>query len=50
MRWEYIDLAELQPRDPMDKVAAEAETKKLVVLLGFEVAQAKQKPINNIIM
>ena len=34
----------------MEKVPGESETQKLVVLPGFEVAQAKQKPINNIIV
>ncbi len=50
LRWEFIDLVELRPKNPMEKVPRESETQKLVVLPGFEVAQEKQKPINNIII
>lgn len=49
LRWDFIDMAELQARNPMEK-PAEAETQRLVVLPGFEVSQARQKPINNIIV
>lgn len=48
-RWEFIDLGELRPRNPLDKVPQESDTQRLVVLPGFEVAQAKQKPIGDII-
>ena len=49
MRWEFMDLGEFRPRYVMDKVEVEGDTEKLVVLPGFEVTQARKKPINNII-
>ena len=49
MRWEFMDLGEFRPRSVMDKVEVEGDTEKLVVLPGFEVTQARKKPINNII-
>ena len=49
MRWEFVDIGELRPRDPMERVPTEADTQKWVVLPGFEVAQARKKPVVNII-
>ena len=49
LRWEFVDLGEFHPRSLMDKVEMEGDTEKLVVLSGFEVTQARKKPINNII-
>ena len=49
MRWEFVDLGEFRPRTSLDRGSQETETKKLVVLPGFEVAQAKKRPITNII-
>jgi hypothetical protein len=47
VRWEFIDLGELRPRNPVEKVNPD-DTCKLVVLPGFEVSQTKQKPIGDI--
>ena len=49
LRWEFVDLGEFRPRTTLDWVEGEGETEKLVVLPGFEVAQARKKPLNNII-
>lgn len=49
MRWEFMDLGELCPKHPLDKIPAEPDTERLVVLPGFEISQARQKPISNII-
>ena len=49
MRWEFVDLGEFRPRTSLDRGAQDTETEKLVVLPGFEVAQAKKRPITNII-
>lgn len=48
LRWEAMDLGELRPRSPLDRFSQE-DTQKLVVLPGFEVSQAKQKPIADIV-
>ena len=48
LRWEFVDLGEFRSRSLMDKVEMEGDTEKLVVLPGFEVTQARKKPINNI--
>ena len=48
LRWEFVDLGEFRPKPLMDKVEMEGDTEKLVVLPGFEVTQARKKPINNI--
>jgi len=49
IRWEFVDLAEFRPKTLMEKFAMESDTQKLVVLPGFEVAQAKQRPVTDII-
>ncbi len=49
MRWEFIDLAELKPRTAADRIIPESETQKLLVLPGFEIAQAKRKPITGVV-
>ena len=49
MKWEFIDMRELQLRTSVEKTMLEPDTQKVVVLPGFEVAQAKQKPITDII-
>lgn len=49
LRWEFMDLGEFRPRTATDKLELEGDTEKLVVLPGFEVSQAKKKPVNNII-
>lgn len=48
IKWEYVDLAELRQRNPGERLPGDQDTQKLVVLPGFELAQAKQKPVNNI--
>ena len=48
-----MDMAEFHPRTITDRISAEGDTDKLVVLPGFEVTQAKKKnkkPVNNIIV
>jgi hypothetical protein len=50
LRWEFVDLAELRPKNSHERVPHEADMQKLVVLPGFEVAQARQKPISDIVM
>lgn len=49
LRWEFIELGELRPKNPLERVPAEADTQKLVILPGFEVSQVKRKPITDII-
>ena len=44
------DHGELCHRTAAEKGALEADAEKLVVLPGFEVTQAKKKPITNIMM
>ena len=48
MKWQYVDLAEFRPRGALEKVQVEEDTEKLVVLPGFEVSQARKKPITSI--
>ena len=48
MKWQYVDLAEFRPRGALEKVQVEEDTEKLVVLPGFEVAQARKRPITSI--
>ena len=48
MRWGFIDLGDFQSRGAIDKWVAESDTEKLVVLPGFEVSQARRKPISSI--
>ena len=45
MKWEFIDKGELRLRAAVEKTMLEPDMQKVVVLPGFEVAQAKQKPI-----
>lgn len=42
VRWEYVDLGEFCLRTAMDNLELEGDAEKLVVLLGFEVSQAKK--------
>jgi len=49
VRWEYIDLGELHPKSVLERLPLDTEIQKLVVLPGFELAQAKQKPVSDII-
>jgi len=49
IRWEFVDSAEFRPKTLTEKFAMESDTQKLVVLPGFEVAQAKQRPVTDII-
>ena len=49
MKWEFIDMGELRLRTAVEKTMLEPDTQRVVVLPGFEVAQAKQKPITDII-
>ena len=48
MRWGFVDLGDFQSRGAIDKLVAESDTEKLVVLPGFEVSQARRKPISSI--
>ena len=50
LKWEYVNLADFLPRTSLDRVPAESETEKLVVLPGFEVSQTRKKPVSNIIL
>ena len=49
MKWEFIDLGELRTRTLAERRAVESDTERLVVLPGFEVSQAKKKPIADIL-
>ena len=49
MKWEFIDMGELRLRTAVEKSMLEPDTQKVVVFPGFEVAQAKQKSITDII-
>ena len=48
-KWEFMDLNEFRIRTPLERVSGESETQKIVVLPGFEVSQAKTKPIRDIV-
>ena len=48
LKWEFVDLSELRLYSVVEKLEAAAETEKLVVLPGFEVAQAKKRPVTTI--
>ena len=50
MKWEFIDLGELRTRTLAERGAVESDTERLVVLPGFELSQAKKKPIADILM
>lgn len=50
IKWEYVNLADFLPRTSADRLTAESETEKLVVLPGFEVSQTRRKPVANIIL
>ena len=50
LRWEYVDMADFLPRSAVDWSSSELETKKLVVIPGFEVSQTRKKPVANIVM
>jgi len=44
-RWEFVDLEELKPKYGGEVPLAVEEPEKLVVLLGFGLAQSKRKPV-----
>ena len=48
LRGEFVDLGEFRQRSPLERVSAEGDTHKLVVLPGFEVSQVRGKPIKDI--
>ena len=48
IRWEFIDMGDLRQSTAMEKMTVEADTQKLVVLPGFEVSQARQKPVTEL--
>lgn len=48
VKWEFVDLADFLPSKPLDRVGANLETQKLVVLPGFEVTQARKKQVTTI--
>lgn len=47
LRWEFIDLGELCPKNPLDKPVEDAQ--KWIVPPGFEIPQVRRKSIDNII-
>ena len=49
LKWEAVDMAEFRAKSTGETGVGETETEKLVVLPGFEVAQARKKPVNSIL-
>lgn len=49
MRWEFVDMVDLQVRSHSEKVGLGEDTQKVVVLPGFEVSQARRKPLSDIV-
>jgi len=49
LKWDYMDLNEFRMRSPLEKISANVDTQKLVVLPGFELSQVKSKPIKDIV-
>ena len=50
LKWEVMDMTDFWPKSASERFMADPETEKLVVLPGFEIAQPKKKPVNNIIV
>ena len=50
LRWEFIDLSELRVWSHSEKVVLEEETQRVVVLPGFEVTQAKHRPVTDVLV
>ena len=48
LRWEYVDFAELCPRDPLDTAGSDPDPQRYIMLPGLEVARAKRKTIKDI--
>ena len=49
IRWEFVDMGDLRQSTAVEKMSLEADTQRLVVLPGFEVSQARQRPVSDII-
>ena len=49
LKWEVMDMNDFRPKSASKRFIADPETERLVVLPGFEIAQPKKKPVNNII-
>ena len=49
LRWEFVDMAELQPVGVLDKLSLEPDPHRFVILPGLEVAQARKKPIRDLL-
>ena len=45
LRWEFVDMVELQPVGELEKLSAEPDPHRFVILPGLEVTQARKKPI-----
>ena len=43
-----MDMNDFHPRSASDRSIAESDTEKLIVLPGFEVAQPRKKPVDDI--
>lgn len=49
MKWEFVDMEDFRPRSTQEKISPEADTEKVVVLPGFEIAQPWKRLITNTI-
>ena len=49
LRWEFVDMAELQPVGELEKLSAEPDPHRFVILPGLEVTQARKKPIRDVL-
>ena len=49
LRWEFVDMVELQPVGVLDKLSLEPDPHHFVILPGLEVAQARKKPIQDLL-
>lgn len=48
IKWEFMDMSEFRIRSPLERIGTESDTQKIIVLPGFEVSQARSKPIRDI--
>ena len=49
LKWEYVDMAEFKLKLGYEREVAAAGTEKVVLLTGFEMSQAKKKPVTSIL-
>lgn len=48
LQWDFIEMGELQVKRYSEKVSMDSETERLIILPGFEVAKARNRPVVDI--